>query len=279
MLYVCATPIGNLGDVTLRVLDTLRAVQLIAAEDTRHTRKLLARYDIHTPLTSLFEHNEARKTAYVLGLLRDGKDVALVTDAGTPGVSDPGSLLVAAALREGLPLTVLPGASAVAAAVAASGLVTDDGFRLVGYLPRRAAELRAAAGSWAAAGGVVVAFETPRRLARSLTELAALAPDVAGAVCRELTKLHEEVALGTLAELAQRFAAGARGEITLVLDFGPCARRRGGVRLESGEASAAAASLLAKGLSRRDAATALAVCLGLSRNEAHRLVGQSPPSR
>ena len=202
MLYVCATPIGNLGDVTLRVLDALRAVELIAAEDTRHTRKLLARYDIHTPLTSLFEHNEARKTAYVLGLLRDGKDVALVTDAGTPGVSDPGSRLVAAALREGLPLTVLPGASAVAAAVAATGLVTDDGFRFVGYLPRRAAELRAAAGSWAAAGGVVVAFETPRRLARSLAELAALAPDVVGSVCRELTKLHEEVALGTLAELA-----------------------------------------------------------------------------
>ena len=156
----------------------------------------------------------------------------------------------------------------------------EDGFRFVGYLPRRAAELRAAAGSWVADGGVVVAFETPRRLARSLAELAAVAPDVAGAVCRELTKLHEEVALGTLVELAERFAAGARGEITLVLDFGPGARRaRGAVRLESGEASAAAASLLAKGLSPRDAATALAVCLGLSRNEAHRLVGESSRPR
>jgi 16S rRNA (cytidine1402-2'-O)-methyltransferase len=138
MLYVCATPIGNLGDVTLRVLETLRSVDLIAAEDTRRTRRLLARYGIHTPLTSLFAHNEARKTDYVLGLLREGSDVALVTDAGTPAVSDPGALVVALALREGLELTVLPGPSAVAAAVAASGLAGEEGFRFVGYLPRGA---------------------------------------------------------------------------------------------------------------------------------------------
>ena len=130
MLYVCATPIGNLADVTARVLDTLRAVELIAAEDTRHTRKLLARYDIHTPHTSLFAHNEAEKTAYVLELLGAGRDVALVTDAGMPGVSDPGVRLVAAAAAAGLPLTVLPGSSAPVTAVVASGLAADAGLSL-----------------------------------------------------------------------------------------------------------------------------------------------------
>jgi 16S rRNA (cytidine1402-2'-O)-methyltransferase len=299
MLYVCATPIGNLSDVTLRVLDTLRSVELIAAEDTRRTRKLLSHFDIHTPLTSLFAHNEAQKTAYVLGVLREGRDVALVTDAGTPGVSDPGARLIAAALTERLALTVLPGPSAVVTALAASGFAADTGFRFVSYLPRRATALRAAAGSWVASGGVVVAFETPRRLGRSLAELAALAPAAEGAVCRELTKLHEEVARGTLAELAGRFAEGVRGEVTLVLDFGglqraagtmpSAAQRRPGRRGAPGaigassaegrgvvttleEASAVAASLVAKGLSRRDAATALAVCLDLPRNEAYRLV-------
>ena len=234
MLYVCATPIGNLGDVTLRVLDALRAVELIAAEDTRHTRKLLARYDIHTPLTSLFEHNEARKTAYVLGLLRDGKDVALVTDAGTPGVSDPGSRLVAAALREGLPLTVLPGPSAVAAAVAASGLATDDGFRFVGYLPRRAAELRAAAGSWAAArrprGGLRDAAASGAQLGRARGGR----PRRGGG---GVPRAHEAARRGRARHARgarRRFAAGTRGEITLVLDFGPVRAGRGvRVRLES----------------------------------------------
>ena len=130
MLYVCATPIGNLADVTARVLDTLRAVGLIAAEDTRHTRKLLARYDIHTPLTSLFAHNEAEKTAVVLELLAGGRDVALVTDAGMPGVSDPGVRLVAAAAAAGLALTVLPGPSAPVTAVVASGLRRRAGLSL-----------------------------------------------------------------------------------------------------------------------------------------------------
>jgi len=205
VLYVCATPIGNLDDVTARVLEALRAVELIAAEDTRRTRKLLARYDIHTATTSLFAHNEAAKTAYVLELLRAGRDVALVTDAGLPGVSDPGLRLVAATAGAGLPLTVLPGPSAPVTALVASGLASDQGFRFVGYLPRRAIDLRAAWDDWRRCGGIVVAFETGPRLARSLTGLATLAPEAPGAVCRELTKLHEEVARGTLAELAARF--------------------------------------------------------------------------
>jgi 16S rRNA (cytidine1402-2'-O)-methyltransferase len=274
VLYVCATPIGNLADVTARVLDTLRAVRLIAAEDTRHTRKLLARYDIHTPLTSLFAHNEAEKTAYVLEMLAAGRDVALVTDAGMPGVSDPGVRLVAAAAAAGLDLTVLPGPSAPVTAVVASGLAADQGFRFVGYLPRRAADLQGAWSAWRRCGGLIVAFETGPRLARSLAGLAALAPDAQSAVCRELTKVHEEVARGTLAALAARFAAGTKGEITVVIDAG----RPTSAEHETGErARAAAAELRRAGLSRRDAAAALAVCLGVRRNEAKRLVDEAGP--
>ena len=274
MLYVCATPIGNLDDVTTRVLETLRAVDLIAAEDTRHTRKLLARYDIHTPTTSLFAHNEAEKTAHLLARLRAGIDVALVTDAGLPGVSDPGLRLVGAAAAAGLALTVLPGPSAPVTAVVASGLAGDDGFRFVGYLPRRAVDLRAAWDAWRRCGGLVVAFETGHRLAASLARLAALAPDAPGAVCRELTKLHEEVARGTVAELAVRFPGEVKGEITLVVDAGPPA----GVDELAGErARAAAAALRLAGLSRRDAAAALAVCLGIRRNEAKRMVDEVSP--
>ena len=272
MLYVCATPIGNLDDVTARVLETLRAVDLIAAEDTRHTRKLLARYDIHTPATSLFAHNEAEKTAHLLVRLRAGHNIALVTDAGLPGVSDPGLRLVAAAAVAGLALTVLPGPSAPVTALVASGLAGDEGFRFVGYLPRREVDLRAAWDTWRRCGGVVVAFETGHRLAVSLARLTVLAPDALGAVCRELTKLHEEVARGTVAELALRFAGEVKGEITLVVDAG----RPAGVDELAGErARAAATALRLAGLSRRDAATALAVCLGIRHNAAKRVVDEA----
>jgi len=271
MLYVCATPIGNLDDVTARVLAALRAADLIAAEDTRRTRKLLARYDIHSATTSLFAHNEAEKTAYVLELLRAGRDVALVTDAGLPGISDPGLRLVSAAAAAGLALTVLPGPSAPVTAVAAAGLDAERGFRFVGYLPRRASDLSAAWEGWRRCGGVVVAFETGPRLARALAALAALAPDAPAAVCRELTKVHEEVARGTLADLAARFATVTKGEITLVIDAGAPDEESAA----QGERARAAAALLGAGLTRRDAAAALVVCLGLRRNEAKRLVEQT----
>jgi 16S rRNA (cytidine1402-2'-O)-methyltransferase len=266
MLYVCATPIGNLGDVTLRVLDALRQAELIAAEDTRRTRKLLSHFDIHTPLTSFYAHNEAQKTAQVLEKLRVGADVALVTDAGLPGISDPGVRLVSAVLADGLPLSVLPGASAPATALVASGLAGESGFRFVGYLPRRPKDLQAAVAVWRRGGGVVVAFEAPQRLSRSLAELAALLPDIPAAVCRELPQLHEEVARGSVAELAARFAPAevpVRGEITLVLDLGDSDERAA-----APDAVSAAAALLAKGLSRRDAAAALTICLGLSHRQA-----------
>jgi len=173
---------------------------------------------------------------------------------------------VSAVLADGLPLSVLPGASAPATALVASGLAGESGFRFVGYLPRRPKDLQAAVAVWRRGGGVVVAFETPQRLSRSLAELAALLPDIPAAVCRELTKLHEEVARGSVAELAARFAPAevpVRGEITLVLDLGGSDERAA-----APDAASAAAALLAKGLSRRDAAAALTICLGLSHRQA-----------
>jgi 16S rRNA (cytidine1402-2'-O)-methyltransferase len=276
MLSVCGTPIGNLGDVTSRVLEALREADLIAAEDTRHTRKLLSHFDIHVPMTSLFKHNEAQKTEEVLRRLRDGDRVALVSDAGMPGISDPGMRLVARAVAEGLEVRVLPGPSAVTTAVVAAGMEAEAaGFRFVGYLPRRARDLEADLQAWRRCGGLVVAFETAPRLATSLKVLAAAAPQAPAAVCRELTKLHEEVARGSLVELSERFgavradgAAALRGEIAVVVDLG-AALDEAAAALPP--AAAAARELLGRGLSRRDTAAALQVCLGLPHREAEEL--------
>ena len=219
-LAICATPIGNLDDVTLRVLDELRAADLVLCEDTRRTRILLDRHGIDARLESHHRHNEASRTPRVLERLREGERIALVSDAGLPGVNDPGARLIAAAAAAGVEVTVLPGASAVETALVASGLGADR-YQFVGYLPRRAGELRALAeplGGWS---GAVVAFESPRRLPASLRALAEALPGRPAAVCRELTKRFEEVVRGSLEELAARFAEAPRGEITLVL--GPAA--------------------------------------------------------
>ena len=277
MLYVCATPIGNLDDVSPRLLEKLREAELIAAEDTRRTRKLLSRFDIHTPLMSFYQHNELQKTGEILRLLREGRIVALVTDAGMPGVQDPGMLLVQKVVGEGLEMTVVPGPSAVLTALVAAG-IPGDGFRFVGYLPRRARELEAALARWrGTSGGLIVAFDTGQRLARSLACLAAHVPDARAAVCRELTKVHEEIVRGTVHELSQRFpvpgpdagpTGAVRGEITLVIDLG---RPLDHAAARRPDAESAAAALLARGLSRRDAAAALHVCLGMPRREAERI--------
>jgi 16S rRNA (cytidine1402-2'-O)-methyltransferase len=277
MLYVCATPIGNLGDLTPRVAETLGKVELIAAEDTRHTRKLLSHLGLHVPLTSLFRHNEAQKTEEVLAQLREGRDIALVSDAGMPGVQDPGMRLVTRAIAEGLEVTVLPGPSAVLTALVAAGF-DGEGFRFVGYLPRRARELEAALAGWRRVGGLLVAFDTGQRLPGSLAVLAAHAPGLRAAVCRELTKLHEEVVRDTLLELSARYpvsgpdatplAGAVRGEITLVIDLGAAEDEASTVAAQAG---AVAAALLARGLSKRDTAAALQVCLGVAHREAERL--------
>ena len=221
-LAVCATPIGNLDDVTLRVLAELREADVVLAEDTRHTRGLLQRHGIEARLLSYHEHNEAARVAELLPRLVAGERVALVSDAGLPGISDPGARLVRAALDAGVPVTVLPGPSAVETALVASGLVADR-YSFVGFLPRRRAEREALWVELAGWGWPVVAFESPQRLPASLRSLADADPEREVAVCRELTKRFEEVALGTAAELAERFSEPPKGEITLV--FGPASHR------------------------------------------------------
>src|SRR5206468_12880588 len=215
-LAVCATPIGNLDDVTLRVLDELRSADVVLCEDTRHTRVLLRRHGIEATLLSYHEHNEAERTAQVLPRLSDGERVALTSDAGVPAISDPGARLVAAALEAGVPVTVLPGPSAVETALVASGLVAER-YQFLGYLPRGEKALTALAEELSAWPGAAVAFESPQRLARSLRVLARVIPERPAAVCRELTKRFEEVGRGSVAELAERFGGEVMGEVTLVL--------------------------------------------------------------
>ena len=259
-LAVCATPIGNLDDVTLRVLQALRGAEVVLCEDTRRTRLLLARYDIRANLVSYHEHNEAERTAELLPRLRAGELVALVSDAGLPAISDPGARLIAAAVGEGVPVTVLPGPSAVETALVASGLVSDR-YQFLGYLPRSDAALDALWRELAAWPHAAVAFEAPQRLPKTLASLALALPDRAAAVCRELTKRFEEIARGTARELADRFVEPPKGEITLVL--GPAEVTSGA---DADDAVAAVAELVGAGLPRRRAAEIVARLTGLPRN-------------
>jgi 16S rRNA (cytidine1402-2'-O)-methyltransferase len=264
-LAVCATPIGNLDDVSLRVLRELAAADVVLCEDTRRTRILLTRHGIGARLESYHRHNEAARTPAVLERLRAGERVALVSDAGLPGVNDPGARLISAAFAEELKVTVLPGPSAVETALVASGLAAAR-YQFVGYLPRRAGDLRALAETLAGWRGAVVAFESPRRLPASLRLLAEMSPRRSGAVCRELTKRFEEVTRGTLEELAARFAEPPRGEITVVL--GPVERPESPA--DDAVARAAVADLVAAGASRRTAAEVVSRLTGASRNALYR---------
>jgi 16S rRNA (cytidine1402-2'-O)-methyltransferase len=258
-LAVCATPIGNLEDVTLRVLRELAEADVVLAEDTRHTRKLLLRHEINARLVSYHEHNEAARTAETLPRLQAGERVALTSDAGLPGVSDPGARLIAAALEAGVPVTVLPGPSAVETALVASGLVGER-FQFLGYLPRGERALTALWEELAGWPHPAVAFESPRRLPAALASLARVDPERSAAVCRELTKRFEEVVRGTAAELAERFGEAPKGEITLVV--GPAEVRAG----DAPAASAAVAELVSAGVGRRQAADLVARLTGVSRN-------------
>jgi 16S rRNA (cytidine1402-2'-O)-methyltransferase len=266
-LAVCATPIGNLDDVTLRVLAELRDADLVLAEDTRRTRLLLDRHRIRAELVSYHEHNAAARVEELLPELAAGRRVALVTDAGMPAVSDPGARLVAAAHAAGVPVTVLPGASAVETALVASGF-GGGRYAFLGFLPRRARELDAVWRETAAWGTALVAFESPKRLPAALRSLAALDGGREAAVCRELTKRFEEVGRGTASSLAERFAEPPKGEITLVVappagtEPDPTARE---------EAAAAVARLVAAGAPRGLAAEVVAGLTGVTRNELYRV--------
>ncbi len=264
-LAVCATPIGNLEDVTLRVLAELAAADVVLCEDTRHTRGLLQRHGVEARLLSYHEHNEAQRTAEMLPRLAAGERVALVSDAGLPGVSDPGARLVRAALDAGLPVTVLPGPSAVETALVASGLVAAQ-YRFLGFLPRGERALAALWEELRAWPWPAVAFESARRLPATLRSLASAQPDRAVAVCRELTKRFEEVVRGTASEVAQRFPEPPKGEITLVL--GPGAGDDGGGG--EGDAVAAVGELVEAGVPRRQAAELVSRLTGVSRNRLYR---------
>jgi 16S rRNA (cytidine1402-2'-O)-methyltransferase len=213
-LVVCPTPIGNLEDITLRVLSALREADVVACEDTRRTRVLLDRYGVRAKLVSYHEHNEQARAGELVGRMREGAVVALVSDAGMPLVSDPGYLLVRGCVAAGLPVEVLPGPSAAITALVASGLPADE-WHFHGFLPRKKGELREVLSE---SGGTLVAFESPRRVPATLALLAQLDPEREVAVCRELTKAHEEIVRGSAAELAERYAdAPPRGEVVLVL--------------------------------------------------------------
>lgn len=264
-LVVCATPIGNLEDVTLRVLRELGEADVVLCEDTRRTRTLLERHGIEARLVSYHRHNEARRVEEIVPRLEAGERIALASDAGLPGVNDPGARLIAAAIGGGVEVTVLPGPSAVETALVASGLVGER-YAFLGYLPRSRAAL---AGLWEKTAGwdcPVVAFESPKRLPVSLRVLAESGPDRPVAVCRELTKRFEEIVRGPARELAVRFDAPPKGEVTLVV--GPPPQTEGPVA--GSQARSAVAELVEAGLPRRRAADVVSRLSGISRNKLYK---------
>jgi 16S rRNA (cytidine1402-2'-O)-methyltransferase len=263
-LVVCPTPIGNLEDVTLRVLSALRAADLVACEDTRRTRKLLGRHEIGARLVSYHDHNEEKRAAELVDAMRAGKTVALVSDSGTPLVSDPGYALVRACVAAGLEVEVLPGPSAALTALVASGMPPDR-WRFAGFLPRKRNELRRLLEE---PGGTLVAFESPNRLPATLRLLAEIEPHRPAAVCRELTKAHEEVVRGSAAELRDRFAKPPKGEVVLVV--GPAA---GGAEAAPLAAIAALHRLVDAGAKPREAAKVVADLTGASANALYAAVG------
>jgi len=273
-LYVVATPLGNLGDLSARAADLLRTVPVVAAEDTRRTRGLLTHLGVAPQLLSYHAHSEDRRLATLLEILRGGRDVALVSDAGTPVVSDPGTELVAAVRAAGITVVPIPGPSAVATALSAAGL-RGDRYLFLGFLPRKGGErarllARAAEEEWS-----VVLFEAPARLVDLLEDLAKMAGGGRRAVvARELTKLHEEIRSGTLDELGRYYSEHPpRGELTLVLE-GAGTPAEPPDRTE--DAVAQATQLLADGLTRKEVVRRLSESLGLSRNDAYRLVMELP---
>jgi 16S rRNA (cytidine1402-2'-O)-methyltransferase len=267
-LYVVATPIGNLEDITLRALRVLREAPLIAAEDTRHTRKLLNHFSIATRAISYHQHSPAARVEAILAALAAG-DVALVTDAGMPGISDPGQPLVAAALAAGYPVVPVPGPTAVIAALAASGLPSDQ-FTFLGFLSRRGVERRELLARVASLPHTLICYEAPHRLLACLDDMIAVLGDRPAALARELTKVHEEVRRGSLAALRAAVAeAGPRGEYTVLVGGAAASTERpaapeAAVRERLG-------ALLAGGASTRDAARRVAEELGVARRDAYRL--------
>lgn len=263
VLYVVATPIGNLEDITLRALRILKEVKLIAAEDTRKTRRLLSAYDIKTPTTSYYEHNKLTKLDYILGQLEKG-DVALVSDAGMPGISDPGYELISAVNRKEIPMIPIPGPSVLVTALVVSGLPTDS-FCYLGFLPHRAGDRRRLFKSKTGEKSTLVLFESPHRLQESLQDMIEVLGDRKAAICRELTKIHEEIFRGTLSQAAEHFSI-PRGEFTLVVAGKPEADKPE----FNAEVKQQLRRMSQSGLTAKEAVTQSAAESGLSKKELYR---------
>jgi 16S rRNA (cytidine1402-2'-O)-methyltransferase len=273
-LVVVATPIGNLGDLSPRAAVALRDADLVACEDTRRTATLLRAAGSDAPMVPSHQHNEAGRALDLVERMRGGTVVALVSDAGLPGISDPGRRVVEAAVAAGISVTVIPGPGAVETALVASGLLDESGYVFVGFVPRKGQERERLLGELATASRPVVLFESPRRLKALLSDLERMDPLRRVAVCRELTKLHEEVVRGTPAELLQRFPEAPRGEIAVVVAPAEAAVEGDGEGIDE-----AVARLLDAGLGAKDAAAAVAA-LGLgSRNAAYEAALSLAPSR
>lgn len=269
-LTVCPTPIGNMDDVSKRVREALVSADYVACEDTRRTGRLLERLEIRPKprLVSNHEGNEASRATELVKRMERGDKIALVSDAGMPAISDPGYRLVRACIDRGIEVEVLPGPSVIPVALVASGLPTDR-WRFEGFLPKRSGEMERVLNS----GETVVAFESPRRISNSLAALAELAPDRQAAVCREMTKLHEEVARGTLGELAMRFKGDVKGEIVLVI--APAAAAQHGQDIAF--AVEALKRLVKSGARPRAAATVVASLTGTRANDLYKaLTGREP---
>lgn len=274
VLYLCATPIGNLEDITLRALRILKEVDLVAAEDTRRTRKLFSHYDIHTPLTSYHDHNRRSKGNYLIGQLLEGKNIALVTDAGLPGVSDPGEDLASMAVGEGIKVVPVPGPSASLTALVASGLPASR-FCFEGFLPVRGKERSARLLSLKGEARTMVFYEAPHRLKATLSDLLKVLGDRRVCVARELTKFYEEIWRGSLREAAERIASHPpKGEITLVLE-GAAAPDEAGEAGPGGKCCTAQdlASMVQyfemKGLTRKEAIKEASVKAGMPKREVY----------
>jgi 16S rRNA (cytidine1402-2'-O)-methyltransferase len=263
-LWLVGTPIGNLGDISERARRTLAEADVIACEDTRRTRTLLSHLGVTgARLLSFFEGNEERRVPELLGELREGRTVALVTDGGMPSLSDPGYSLVSAAVREGLPVDVVPGPSAAVAALVVSGLPTDR-FVFEGFLPRRAGQRRARLAALAEEPRTAIVFESPKRLPTLLKDAAAVLGDRTAAVVRELTKAHQEVVRGNLPELAASFTGEVRGEVVVVIGGAPT-----GAAPDLEELGARVEELTSGGLSRKAAADRVAAEAGASRRQVY----------
>jgi 16S rRNA (cytidine1402-2'-O)-methyltransferase len=271
VLYVVATPLGNLEDITLRAIRVLREVSLIACEDTRRTAVLLRAHAITTPTTSYFEHNERWKGEKILEALRGGRDVALVSDAGTPAVSDPGYRLVRDARAEGIEVIPIPGPSAAVAALSVSGLPTDR-FLFVGFLPAKATARQRALEDLATAGDTLVFYESPVRVIASLTDMHQVLGDREAFLCREATKVHEEYIRGSLTELRESLASrsSVKGEFVIVVSGAS------DIPVSDESLETLFARFTAEGKTRREAVKETARILGLPAREVYRRVLEKP---